>query len=198
MLYYVGIDPSITNTGIVVLDTSGDIVTAYEPSKLLNEEAKSKYDLSHKIFRYKAISDFVRNKFNRLTLLDKLIIGYEDYSYASINKSYTIGEFGGVLKLSLLNIGCLVRIHFIPPTVVKYFATGNGSATKKMMVSRFNKDHDNLSNNSHDLVDAYFLAEMVGYLDNKFPVNSNQINELTRHKLSIISKYEFEVITNYL
>ena len=54
----------------------------------------------------------------------------EGYSYGSRNRSlpFTIGEWGGVMKLTLHEMR--KRVYVIPPTFWKKFITGKGNANK--------------------------------------------------------------------
>ena len=191
MNYYVGIDPSISNSGVVVLDHGGEIISAIEPTKEIKKLKHTKKILKHPILRYKTISEYIQDHLNDLWDASYLrhgitfIIGYEDYSFDSTNKSFTMGEFGGVLKVAIVDMAPLVQLYYVPPTTLKLFATGNGGATKEMMVAQYNNDHPKNTMDSHDLVDAYYLAEIAGYIDKEFP-KKNNITPLTRHKLEVV------------
>lgn len=190
-LLYVGIDPSISNTGVVVLDENQEVIKIYEPS----QEQAIKHDPSfkHVVRRYQLLSLAVVSELEALVrnhrACSEVVICYEDYSYESVNKAFTIGEFGGVLKTSLFYSAYLdVKMCLIPPTTLKLFATGYGLSTKENMLEYFLKIFPTGKEWSNDAVDAFFLAEMAGYMEGMFPANEKKRTSLTRHKLEIAKK----------
>lgn len=189
MSYFVGIDPSITNTGGVVLDAEGKLVhcfnTKHRPS---TDKAKGIYA---GLLRYQEITDYVISNIE-LCLPNKSglpIICYENYSYDSQNLAFTIGELGGVLKLGLVK--SFGNIILIEPKKLKKFATGSGSSGKKSVVNKACEESDELmglgkKQMTDDVCDAYFLAKFAWYIAQpklaaKFDLN----NDLLRERLSM-------------
>jgi Holliday junction resolvasome RuvABC endonuclease subunit len=213
---FLGIDPSIKNTGLCIL-------------KIINNSIIiSLYDISNytkipkdKIKRYTVISNSVKNILaTEIGSLDNfnLFIGYEDYSYHSTNKSFSLGELGGCLKTTIISYQETNANHIlqselllVPPTKLKQFATGTGTATKSMMINAFlntvnlnllnhtNKnsiailynsnaitESTNFTNNTigvtDDCADAYFLAEF-SYI-NYVSNNSSSPDSSTRYTVA--------------
>lgn len=153
---YIGIDPSITNTGIVVLDSDGKLIKAAD-CKLAFKNKKFDSDIQ----RYMGIANYVVSNFP----LDKeLLIGYENYSFNSVHRGYSLAEYGGILKSTILRLFPKTTITLIAPTANKKFATGSGNATKNMMVKQANSESAELQTISDDICDAFFLAKFTFYM----------------------------------
>lgn len=117
MAKVVGIDPSLTSTGLAVRDSAGRLKA---------------YALGDKDLRGMARLVFLRNAISRhLDRLRPSLVVYEGYALGFRGKSNTIfdlGELGGVLKLLILEKG--LDILLVPPNNLKLFATGKGNADK--------------------------------------------------------------------
>jgi Holliday junction resolvasome RuvABC endonuclease subunit len=108
----VGIDPSLTSTGL-----------AYR------EDGKVKaYCIGNAKLRGLPRVAFIRNAV--ASALDRFapdVVAFEGYALGFRGKSniiFDIGELGGVLKLLILERG--IDILLVPPTSLKLFATGSG------------------------------------------------------------------------
>ncbi len=88
-------------------------------------------------------------------------VAIEGYSYASKGASYQIAEWGGVLRLGLLD--CLVNLKYIaivPPATLKKFVIGHarrGESGKEVMLLKTYKRWG-LEFSDNDLCDAHGLA----------------------------------------
>lgn len=106
---------------------------------------------------------------------ENMQIGIEGYAFgARGSRIFQIGEATGMLKTLVIHSseGALINngknLACYPPSHVKKFATGKGSAPKEMMVEAFIKDTGldlinilgmkRLGNPVHDLIDAYWIA----------------------------------------
>lgn len=180
--FFLGIDPSLENTAVCVLDRAGKLVDTVQ-SKLLH--LKSNKPMERLITLQSWLSG----------ILDKYpakYAGYENYSYNSTNKTYKLGELGGVLKTTLFSKAA--GFVLIPPSVLKQFATGSGAADKDAMVAQALKECPELQEISmvtNDICDAYFLAKAALFVeDPKAAVASG--SEMLRHRLEIIKKGKYE------
>ena len=193
MIYYMGVDPSIENTGCVVMNKDYTQLGAIEPSRYVENRAL----LKHKVLRYGTIAHkLVELIWFPLEPGSTIILCYEDYSFHSTNKSYSLGEMGGVLKTALLTMPQInVALYLVPPLTLKLFATGNGGASKNMMLKAFRGDipEGYLPSPSTDIVDAYYLAMMSLYVKKEYP------SSIQRGRVEVISKFVKKVkpITNY-
>lgn len=142
-----GIDPSLTSTGWVVLKDGellghGAIKGENDgPRRLIQLETRIKY------------------------LIDEYCPGFvaiEGYAYGAANRAHQIGELGGVLRVLLhrWSQGDAERWKEYPPTVVKKFCTGKGNGKKEdMKLWAFKKWGVEFKTN--DEVDAYVLARLA-------------------------------------
>ena len=143
MNYYVGIDPSLTATGVVVIDKAGDIVD----QSLIT--TKPKDDM---LVRYHIIID---NIFNAMQG-SKYPVYIEGPSLHS--KGRAVAQMFGLYwvirwELNKANIPC----EAVPPTQLKKFVTTKGNAKKEqMLLHTFKRWGIEFADNN--LCDAYCLA----------------------------------------
>ena len=163
MTGYVGIDPSITNTGIVILGEDGGLLGC------ANSRAADDKRLEP-ILRYGRISEAVVDAMFDVTRgsgYATLIVGYEDYSFGSVHRSFALAEFGGILKKSLYDAG-VKSIQLFAPTWNKKFATRDGMASKERMQEQAMRECPAIAalprgESTSDVCDAYFLAKAAWY-----------------------------------
>lgn len=181
-----GVDPSLTNTAVVVLSVNkegeGSVLTHYN---FKNEISNSKF--SNDIERLILIRKHMQNILHTYT---PIVCCYENYSYKSINRAFSLGELGGVLKTTLYEKG--VKLVLVEPTVLKKFATDNGLANKERMQEKAMEESTYFSNLpkkefTNDIADAFFLSKMAMYyynitnnLNGALDVNKRQRIELIR------------------
>ncbi len=137
----IGIDQSLTGTGVCVLTSNRVETRLLEPSKGL-----------HPVHRLR----WFRAEFR--ALLDpgngadpRTLVVFEGYGYGAKNShSHALGELGGVLKLALLDAGLEAAV--VPPSVLKKFVTGKGNAPKDQVAKELFKRFgvDTLNNNEAD------------------------------------------------
>jgi crossover junction endodeoxyribonuclease RuvC len=143
--FYIGIDPSMTSTGLIILDDDYNIVVQKNitsDSKLPNEE------------RIKNIGDELIHEIDKIT--DDKFVCIEGISYGSIGR--------GVAQQAALNfyIRILLLKHDIlyvicEPSTLKKFVTGKGQCKKDLMLMKTFKKWKVEFENS-DVCDAYGLA----------------------------------------
>lgn len=143
-LITMGIDPSLTSTGIAVNEETLSIRNSLKgPERLI--------DIRN------AVMGLVRYH-----MVDCVAI--EHYSYASRNsQAHSIGELGGVLRVLLFELKVLAIE--IPPTCRAKFATGKGNAGKPEVVSAISARTGIVWNggDGSDRCDAWVLNEMIKY-----------------------------------
>lgn len=110
----IGLDLSLTSTGVAVGDRQFAITSKLSGVERLNEISRAIAEL------------FVD--------MPEPAVVMEGYSFGSRNsQSHSIGELGGVVKLTLWGMG--VPFVIVPPTSRAKFATGRGNASKSEVVS---------------------------------------------------------------
>lgn len=148
----VGIDQSLTGTGLAELTNDGKLKrnVLVKTGKIFGIE---RLDLITK-----TVVSFCQE------VNERFVISREGYSFASKGRSvFNLGELGGCIDLTLYRseIPNLVSYYVLPPTVVKKFCLGSG-ATKKdsgYLLKVYNKygiefDDDNQA-------DAFMIAKVL-------------------------------------
>jgi len=150
---FLGIDPSLTGTGLVALSESGDVLT----HKLVQSKARGVLRLDYLNLEVKYFVEEVGASHAIA------VTSMEGYSYGSTSNAHSIGEGGGAIKLALLHsLGVCSpgsRVILATPAQVKKFATGKANAEKGEIILACYKQwgHEWSSN---DLADAHVLARM--------------------------------------
>ena len=154
-----GIDPSISNTGLVGLDENGELVVAMDCGKNLTE----KFKVARYVQQAALIAEVIKG------YQGPHFLAYEDYIYDEKckHKLASLAEQGGAIKAALLGIGVTETIY-ASPTEVKLFGYGDGHATKPMvaeaMIIEFPELKGRVSRRQgYDLTDAASLALMCLY-----------------------------------
>lgn len=116
-----GVDPSLTRTAVATGD--GTLcavgVCGTEPAG---------HEAFDRIARYRGLAAETL----RLVAGAKLVM-LEGYSYGSAGRSIvTLGEYGGILRLMLMDNGC--EVIEVPPTTLKQFAAESGGAKKPAFI----------------------------------------------------------------
>jgi len=157
-----GVDPSLTCTGVVVLNND----------EVISERVSSK---ARGIFRAIEIADRIAE----LILIHKPNVAYiEGYSFGSTGQAlYQIGELGGLIRERFCEIkGNFEVVPFdwqeIPPAQVKKFCTGKGNTKKEDMKLHAYKRWG-IELRTNDEIDAFVLAKIAEaiYLVKLIPSN---------------------------
>ena len=112
----VGLDPSLTATGVAVWQ-EGDIDTyTLRPPRTLRGGARL---------------DWIGNQLVVATD-GASVVAAEGYAYRSRGSGISLGELGGVLRRMLFRQG--TPLYTVPPASVKKFATGQGNASKEAVL----------------------------------------------------------------
>lgn len=144
-----GIDPSLTHTGLVLLNGT----TIYSET----------FETNSKEYIEKRLSD-IRNRISELLEIKKpdlcVIEGYAYHSFAA--HSALLHELGGILKLLFYDAN--IPFEIITPMSLKKFACGKATKAEKsaIMLSVF-KDWGFDPKTDHE-ADAFVLAKMGEYL----------------------------------
>lgn len=143
----IGIDPSLTSTGICAM-RDGIVLS--------NEAVTSKFTGA------KRLSDFKEQLIPKVCYVadiedinEKVVVFIEGYSFGSVGRKEFIAELGGTIRLMLYE----QEIEFVdvPPTVLKKYITGKGVADKVVMAVAVQKQYG-VSFPTTDQTDAFCLA----------------------------------------
>jgi len=171
-LRFVGIDLSLTGTGIVCIDGNSKVVS----SKLIQTKP-TKNKMKRLLFIRNSIINF-------LTDLPITEIVLEGFSYGSKGAAvYDLGMLGGIIRLDLFEKSFPYYVDY-SPTFVKKFIAGKGNAKKDLMIKEvfklgFDTDDSNLA-------DAFALA----YIVKTMYLAKNKIDQkLNANQKTLIAKY---------
>ena len=157
---YLGIDPSLRSTGLVIIGENSPRIRRITPTKLRGTE---------------------RLQYHRDALREILpgCVGacIEGPSYNSINRAHDIGRLHGVLLLELADHQ--IPIHEVPPSNLKLFATGHGDSSKELVKATANEQW-NLQLTCDDETDALWLSYLAQKLD------TTDFTGLKRYQLEVI------------
>jgi len=145
-MFYCGIDPSLTGTGIVVLNENLEIAE----QKLITTKS----------------SDEIENRLE--SIVSQIISILEKYTPINVNiEGLSFGSRGQSM-LELAGLHYLIRIslkgrcinyEMVPPTVIKKFVTGKGNCKKNLMLLNVYKKYG-ISFEDDNLCDAYCLSRI--------------------------------------
>ena len=145
--FYIGIDPSLTSTGLVIIGQNHPHTQLIQP-KELRGVSRLDYILS-------AVEEAL------LTCMGdglcELYAAIEGPALHAVNRADDLGQVRGILLLHLYRSH--VSTLTIAPTSLKKFATGNGQANKDKMISTAATELDRELSN--DEADAYWLARVA-------------------------------------
>lgn len=132
----VGIDPSLTSTGVAVLPDRTYVIRSKQ----------------HGVARLTEIRDAIKKE-----IADADLVILENYAYCRANQAHQIGELGGVLRVLLTESG--VRWITVAPAQLKKFATGKGNTKKEHMLQQVYKRWG-VECETSDEADAFTLAKI--------------------------------------
>jgi crossover junction endodeoxyribonuclease RuvC len=149
MSHIVGLDASLTGSGLVVLDNkTSNIVYVNTFRNKLDGTTRLAY-LKTEICS--VIQEYASKKYP---------VFIEGYAFSFRGCDFKLAELGGILRLAINeNLG--MEYQEIPPTTLKMFITGKGNAAKNIMLEQvFRKFHIGSEVLKDDnQVDAYALAK---------------------------------------
>lgn len=152
----IGIDQSLTGTGLAVIDNSGNLVgTRIVNTAKLRGVERLAY-ISGKV------NEFVNESGERC------IAAREGYSFGSKGRAtFSLGELGGCVDMGLYKERPenLVSYYMIPPTVVKKYCLGSGAAKKDSAYLLLVYNRTGLEFPDDNQADAYMIAlTLLGFL----------------------------------
>lgn len=146
---FVGLDLSLTGTGLIVLDQDSCILE----QKLIKTEKKNFQSEEERFV-------FILNQLSFIPNIVRLKRVYiEGPSFASKGRSILqMGALNFLVRIFLYSKG--IDFTIIPPTQLKKFHCGNGSTKKDDVIEKV-KETLGVEFENHNLADAYGLARMA-------------------------------------
>ncbi len=129
MLSYIGIDASVSGTGLAIVDECGTLVF----SNTYTAKVPKNPQWHDQANRIQLITDSIMTALYPYKIAGMCI---ESYAPAYVGSAIPIIELGGMLKVALLNrYGKTSTIRYVPPTVMKKFISGSGNSNKTIISS---------------------------------------------------------------
>ena len=168
---YAGIDLSLTNTGLIIIDEAGDIIIQKSIKTSATEIKTSDYTIARiQNIKNKIMEQLLRKNISKVAI--------EGFSYGSKGSAlFQIAYLGYRVREAMLNND----IEFIEPSPsqLKKFVTGKGNTKKsEVMLQVYKKWGKEFSDDN--LADAYTLAQMLKGLDNRQGLNKCQLEILEK------------------
>ena len=147
----IGIDPSLTNTGIVVLSDHpyGDL----QDNWIIQPKTAGVLRLFE--IRGELIKLLDRMAGEGESPADLVVI--EGYAFARPNQAHQIGELGGMIRMLMTARG--ENWIEVAPSALKKFATGKGNAPKELILQQVYKRWG-VEFDDNNLADAFTLAKV--------------------------------------
>lgn len=146
---WIGIDQSYSGFGLVVLDKEKEIDRQLWKFPALDSDGARLYRIRE------ALSGYLRNL--RSEYPERQVrLAIEGYAHGSRFNREKLGELGGLVKLAWFDFSESAPL-IVPPTVLKKYTTGKGTAKKGDMVKAVNEKWSADIKNDN-LADAYALA----------------------------------------
>lgn len=153
---YVGIDPSLTKTGLAILVGADAFAT-----KLIKVPGEG-------VSRLRGYRDELKTNLEFMIMKYRSGIAHiciEDASYGSTNRADSLGQLRGVLAVCAADF--CEKVTLVAPTRLKLFATGSGSSDKAKMIKAAVDKWGVDPGISDDEADALWLAFMAQALAGK-------------------------------
>jgi len=162
---YLGIDQSLSGTGLCILDEGGNIVKTglISPKKINGVERLD--------FISKQVVSFIGEN---CSSYDEIRLSREEYSFSSKGASlFNLGELGGVVDLTIYRLfsnhmtDIAVQYYRIPSGVHKKYVIKNGNAKKgstkaeKQKYLDLVKKHSGESFDDDNIADAFMIAKTL-------------------------------------
>lgn len=148
---YIGIDPSLSHTGVVALSAKFELVR----KRVVTSESVK--DWKMQVVRVENMLSGLARCFAYemwIHIIDAVVL--EGYSYGSRFQSHQLGELGFAYRQYLYH-QYAERSYVVPPKTVKKFITGNGNANKRLVADCISRDYS-LEFDTEDLSDACAMA----------------------------------------
>lgn len=150
ILYYIGIDPSYSSTGLVILDSRSD-----EP--ILATTIKAGTPTEKFYDRIKKLLDKLQDYILQYNTGDVFVV-MEGAAFASEFNAFKLGKLSGAIEYFLGENK--VFYSLVAPTYVKKVASGSGAASKEQVINGVRKRWG-YRHSSSDINDAYAIAQIA-------------------------------------
>jgi crossover junction endodeoxyribonuclease RuvC len=171
--YYIGIDQSLTETAITVLNTPNKYI-------IYSFKGKGKNSLEKSLDLHDKIKVFFHRQFAVTEGLKPIKCFIEGGSYHSTGRLFSLGQLSGLI-ISIID-SHKIPFREIPPTILKKFMTGKGNANKNFVIKNIQKKYGIHFKNDNE-ADSYVLALMAYNFMNYKLLNKDRMEKETIYNL---------------
>lgn len=173
----IGIDPSISGTCVCMGSSPDSYAIKRFPSKPVEKGAASR------IARYeRTIGEVMAWASSQVARLDEGVsvsVFIEDYAFSAKNNAAFSGEYGGLLRWHLIDLGPVCEV---PVLTLKKYITGVGAGKKELMIAHISKNYQ-LTFDTDDHYDAFGLFQLgLAYEGQVDALNAAQRDVLAKLK----------------
>ncbi len=161
----IGLDPSLSGTGLVVLSDTGVLIE----KATIGSEACGRTVAE----RMRRFAKLLRPVMSAVNLHRPAAVCIEGYSLGS-NMPGMVDrvEYGGLLRWSL--VAAHVKVYEVPPNSLKKWATGKGAGDKTPVIAHITQRYGVMLDNDN-VYDAYALARIaMQIMQMEPPANQSQ------------------------
>lgn len=176
----VGLDLSITGTGIVAITAGGYVSTA---RKVGSKVVEGMGDIERFSLQVEAVMQVIGPR-----PVDLFVV--ENYAFSGNGQITRLAEYAGLVKYTLWSVYGVPEknITFCSPMTMKKFVTGKGNAEKdqilKAVYQRWGQDFD-----SNDVADAFGLAIVGHFSRYSHPVFPERLTPITALEIDALKTY---------
>jgi crossover junction endodeoxyribonuclease RuvC len=149
MSTYLGLDPSLTGTGICLIDDSGRTRT-YRLETVRTDKLRGPGRL---LTIRRALEEFLIER--------PALVAVESYAYGAVGRVFQLGELGGVLRVAIFEAG--IPYVEVAPVQLKKYATGQPGAEKSAVIAAAESALGATVADDNQ-ADAFFLASIASSL----------------------------------
>lgn len=166
---YLGIDPSLSGTGVALIDSeTGQVTTATIKTGSLRGGKRLNYIFTQ-------LGELVPPSVS----INSACI--EGYAYGGLGKLAELAEAGGVVRLFLASREITYTV--VAPAALKKYATGDSSAEKKSVIESINQKYGSAIRDDNQ-ADALVLADIAKTLASPSNVVERPAAEVVQNLLS--------------
>lgn len=160
-VFYIGVDQSISSTGVIVLNSTGDIV---HMEVFGTDPDPTEFSVFHRV---KFITDSVIQLFHKFSSQGIVNFSIEGLSYGSVgDATRDLAGLQFCIVTKILPLLPKENFFITEPTKLKKYATGQGRKVSKQMmfaalpdVAKATIERVKCKDGRYDLTDAFFIAK---------------------------------------
>lgn len=160
---YVGVDPALRKSGLVILGPGGCQTHLLQPPKEMRATERLIWH---------------RGQLNQLVPRETSHLCIEGPALYSVNRHEDIGQLHGIYLVLFADLDIPVTV--VPPKSLKKFATGSGGAPKEKMIAAAEKKWPGVAF-QEDTADAAWLAAIA------CAIGENDATPLTRYQIESLA-----------